>query len=573
MADKDKKRDLMPPPDATPEEIGEFWDTHSLADYWDETHEVEFQVNLKSGQDLSSDETEAADQNNTPSAEQGWRKLKDLIQSIKPKEFEKLTATLLTSFLKIPFVVARSGDQPRGDARSMTGEVTIQAKNYSEGNKPRDVEIVGDINIVRRNLQDLQVYVLVISRDISAQSLDELNAVSEETGLDTVTLELSDELSDLGALCVTYWEDIHHFFDLSDMDPQFSVWVQIARGDSKTQVQMEKVQSKLEDRIQTQSHVQKSTEKYLLNRFNRDEGFNPINLSQAIERKVLEAKLTDWWDTQEPPICYLEGKEGHGKTWLASKWMNSICENENIVTFWLDSKDWNSCKSISDLLRTCFRLIYPSYEQGKIAKLQNKPAKIWRKTLIVLDGVNERNAIEAAQRISTEYFKDNEDESERNAIEAAHQISTEYFRNNEDESEWKNRVRFLLTTRPLDNYPDFENYLRSKCHKIPVGFFDNSELQEVLTQKGLQPDDLPDSLKKDVARIPRYLQRCIELRDQFDSLQMVTMFVVLWADLLDKIERTDIQTKQKLGWPRAKDAQEIISNLAKQAKRTNVDAA
>ena len=44
----DKKRDPMPPPDVTPEEIGEFWDTHSLADYWDETEEVEIQVNLKS---------------------------------------------------------------------------------------------------------------------------------------------------------------------------------------------------------------------------------------------------------------------------------------------------------------------------------------------------------------------------------------------------------------------------------------------------------------------------------------------------------------------------------------------
>ena len=47
---EDEKRDPMPPPDATPEEIGEFWDTHSLADYWDETHEVEFEVNLKSTQ-------------------------------------------------------------------------------------------------------------------------------------------------------------------------------------------------------------------------------------------------------------------------------------------------------------------------------------------------------------------------------------------------------------------------------------------------------------------------------------------------------------------------------------------
>ena len=46
MEKKDKKRDSMPPPDTTPEELGEFWDTHSLADYWDETHGVEFRVNL-----------------------------------------------------------------------------------------------------------------------------------------------------------------------------------------------------------------------------------------------------------------------------------------------------------------------------------------------------------------------------------------------------------------------------------------------------------------------------------------------------------------------------------------------
>jgi len=31
----------------TPEEIAEFWDSHSLADYWDETHEVEFEIRAK----------------------------------------------------------------------------------------------------------------------------------------------------------------------------------------------------------------------------------------------------------------------------------------------------------------------------------------------------------------------------------------------------------------------------------------------------------------------------------------------------------------------------------------------
>ncbi len=116
----------MPPPDATPEEIGEFWDTHSLADYWDETHEVEFQVNLKSRQDLPPDESETVDQDNPLPAEQGWRKLKELIQSLdeqhkgrkKGEPFEELVARLLELFLDIPFVVAKSGTQSSTDSES-----------------------------------------------------------------------------------------------------------------------------------------------------------------------------------------------------------------------------------------------------------------------------------------------------------------------------------------------------------------------------------------------------------------------------------------------------------------------
>ena len=32
---------------STLEEIAEFWDTHSLADYWDQTREVDFEVRAK----------------------------------------------------------------------------------------------------------------------------------------------------------------------------------------------------------------------------------------------------------------------------------------------------------------------------------------------------------------------------------------------------------------------------------------------------------------------------------------------------------------------------------------------
>ena len=47
MKNKSKLKDPLPDSFATEEEAGEFWDTHSLDDYWEETREVEFEVRAK----------------------------------------------------------------------------------------------------------------------------------------------------------------------------------------------------------------------------------------------------------------------------------------------------------------------------------------------------------------------------------------------------------------------------------------------------------------------------------------------------------------------------------------------
>jgi hypothetical protein len=40
---------------STYEEVAEFWDTHSLADFWDETEEVEFDIRAKRRRRLTID--------------------------------------------------------------------------------------------------------------------------------------------------------------------------------------------------------------------------------------------------------------------------------------------------------------------------------------------------------------------------------------------------------------------------------------------------------------------------------------------------------------------------------------
>ncbi|HET7088382.1 MAG TPA: CopG family antitoxin [Anaerolineae bacterium] len=42
-----KPRDPIPEEFDSPQAAGEFWDTHSLADYWDETEEAQFEVDLR----------------------------------------------------------------------------------------------------------------------------------------------------------------------------------------------------------------------------------------------------------------------------------------------------------------------------------------------------------------------------------------------------------------------------------------------------------------------------------------------------------------------------------------------
>lgn len=60
MQRSSKKRDLVPKHFNSIDEAAEFWDSHDLADYWDVTREVHFEVDIKRRVFLTALEPELA---------------------------------------------------------------------------------------------------------------------------------------------------------------------------------------------------------------------------------------------------------------------------------------------------------------------------------------------------------------------------------------------------------------------------------------------------------------------------------------------------------------------------------
>ena len=87
-----------------------------------------------------------------------WKDLEKCIQNMKASDFETLVAELLTALLNEPFLNARAGDQPSGDARSHSRQIVIQDKRYTTTNFDESA-IEADIHRAKRTLPELQVYV------------------------------------------------------------------------------------------------------------------------------------------------------------------------------------------------------------------------------------------------------------------------------------------------------------------------------------------------------------------------------------------------------------------------------
>lgn len=449
--------------------------------------------------------------------------------------FEGLVATLLTALTGDRFYVARSGDQP-ADAVAPASDIAMQTKRYGKANVD-ETKFEGEFAQACRLIPNLDCYVFAVTRQ-TAQLQVLATELQEREGVDIILLGFDGIESELPALCVTYWQRVRHFTKLDRLGDDFAEWARLQAAEPQITAIVSRLRDHLKSSVPLAAMVRRQLQAYLKIRFGIDVSSKRalrflIDLPRAIRRASPHLLLNKWWNANETQAALLVGEEGMGKSVVAAAFSEEIAEGTSGLVLWLDSADWSGITSTEGIVDSGLK--HAGFADEKLRRrLARKALKRWSShLLVVLDGVNEKGARESAHHLLA-------DIAARGAA----------------------GPRLLFTSRQIRWRAD-EKALWGSATIVPVQQFTDEELKKALGN--LDPvipiEELPASLLE-VAKIPRYFKRAVELRAQFKSLQHVSREMVLWVDLLDKIDSGETQLTETIGWKSPADLKRAMTKLA-----------
>lgn len=480
-------------------------------------------------------------------AQPSYPALQKLLQSMnasgKKDSFEKLMACIIAHLTGECVDVAKSGSQ-LGDALNVKATIAIQAKRYQETTALNLNEIEGELREIIRQAPQLEVYVLGATK--SAQDIPRLQEIEVETGVSIVVVDwYNPNDSILGQLCAVCWDAIRHLKPLDTLSEDWARWLHEEASKTLLIQAAEAIRRELMEEPILQSRLAYVSKQHLNEQFfpkgNEDQTvarFNQIDLSKAIPREAV-SQIQQWWNEgTSSPLALVCGQEGMGKSWVTAAIVHQIAASSDDAVFWVDSRDWNTCRDLKTLLEQAFRYLV---NERSLLRLVSKAINKWQKPLlIVLDGVNERDALESAKNILRDFCR----------ITAR-----------DDKPPRHIRLLFTSRERAAKELRTESNFL--KLFHVPPYSDDEMALILPRLKGGLTIAEIPAALLAHVARIPRYLPTCIRLLPELGGLQHITVELVLWHDLLLRL-REDAQVRKQLGIEDSGDAESILSQLARQ---------
>ena len=329
-----------------------------------------------------------------------------------PEGFEGLIASLLESLTGVQFNLAISGSQAGRDLSShrMYGNViAVECKRYGENTSLDERELLGEIAQVVQAIPDLDVWVLVTSREVPSQLEEVLQRFAEQHGIKYFSISSADgSPSSLEVLCAHSPEIVIAYSKISsnpERDEISSSLYQITTY-PKFQQRLTLLRTEfLSPLVGYESWRAKQNQWFIQcltsDREARANFGQPINVedenAMLITREMAWKFMSKWLDSWEDLHNYLVilGEEGDGKTWATVSWLcqqiKTIEEFPGVV--FLSSTDVNSydvIKQLSDVIS--HRLLTLSKEQMEL-RLRRWTAQSGGQSprlILVLDGINER---------------------------------------------------------------------------------------------------------------------------------------------------------------------------------------
>ncbi len=462
----------------------------------------------------------------------------DIIRRLDPtgtEGFEGLVADLLEALTGRRFRLARSGSQMGRDLNSRHADaniVAVECKRYGEDTKLKERELQGELTQAVMDIPDLDLWMLVTSRDVPSQLHGLLCKQARRENVEFLSVSLNDgEPSSLEALCAQAPEIVTAYAESYTSDEQTQTVAQ-SLDEIAAHPGFAAVVESLRDVFLSPligydnwrlAQNQWFTSCLASERESRAHFSQPLNVRETgvmlVPREPAWARLDEWFsnwgDTHE--MFVMLGEEGDGKTWTVASWLDHNIQEETgfpAVVF-LSSKRVESNEPLALVSSATFRRLLTLRIEDwmqRIARWTDEPAENAPRVLLVLDGINERG--------THTWWR-----------ELLQQIAV---------SPWRNSMAVLITCRTAywERYFDFLRYLEIAKYVLPA--YNDNELDVALNYHDLSRSDISDELLP-LIRKPRYFDLMIRHRERMVESGDVTVPRLIYEDWHDRLRRKGIE--------------------------------
>ena len=470
--------------------------------------------------------------------------------------FEGLIARLLENLTGRHFYLARSGSQAGRDIRSDRhggSIIAVECKRYGKETELNERELLAELVQASNDIPDLDLWVLVVSRDVPDQLLTLLDQQAVRQGVEFRAISAGDgSPSTLEALCAHGIQIVLDFFTsiLSKQNvQQIQCELEDIAKNSDFESTIERLQSAFAAASTGYDHWRVKQNQWLKQRFSTEsesrstfgqvlhvasEEVDLIKRNTAWQE--LDQWLSSWPETRSSFVAL--GDEGDGKTWAVASWLDRQIQNtENFSpVIFLSSSHPRSNEPASLLSEAIARQIGQqdhTYWERRLMRWKQRPVGKSPVILLVLDGINERRTPQWWREL-IEGFMD---------------------------PPWRERIAVLITVRTgyWERYFSTLRHLNVRSLTLPP--YNDSELEIVLRRHHLARTDIHDSLLP-LIRKPRYFDLVVKHRKRMAESGDITVARLIYEDWRDRWSRKtnlpiDDQTFQG-----------IIKGLAEKARQS-----